>query len=311
MATSNGFMRSEYTQPTGKFDNLPRDYANIQVSPLASAMGAEVIGLDLAKISDAQFSEVEDALYRHKMIFFRDQNLRFEDQEALTARFGEFGTDAYTAGIDGHPNIQRVLKEASDVVPLIFGGTWHTDSAFLKEPPALSILYGIDIPPFGGDTWWANAALAYQALSPAMKQMLDPLKVEVSGRKVAKSFGAANTNEEKVEIASIDTDFKDDVLADSVFHPLVRTHPKTGERSLYLCPTYTVGLEGFSPREAAPLVDFLIDHVTQAIFTCRLRWAPKTLVIWDNRACVHHAFNDHDGYRREMLRTIVKGEMPV
>jgi len=311
MTISKSLMLGEYTQPSGKADNLPRDYANIQVRPLASSMGAEVSGVDLAKISDAQFNEVEDALYRHKMIYFRDQQLRFEDQEALTARFGEFGTDAYTAGIDGHPNIQRVLKEATDVVPLVFGGAWHTDSAFLKEPPALSILYGIDIPPFGGDTWWANSALAYQTLSAGMKQMIDTLKVEVSGRKVAKSFGAASTKKDKVEMASIDTDLKDDVLASSVFHPLVRTHPKTGERSLYLCPTYTVGLEGFSPYEAAPLVDFLIEHVTQPMFTCRLRWAPNTLVIWDNRACVHHAFNDHDGYRRELLRTIVKGEVPV
>lgn len=311
MASDKGIMRGEYTQPRGNFNNQPVTYSAIEAHALASSMGAEIRGVDLSRVTDQQFTEIEDALYKHKMIFFRNQKLGFEDQESFTSRFGEFGTDAYTSGIAGHPNIQRVLKEATDVVPLVFGGAWHTDSAFLTEPPALSILYGVDIPPYGGDTWWANAALAYQMLSPAMKELIAPLRVEVSGRKVAKSFGAASTNKDKVEITSMDTDLKDDVLATSVFHPLVRTHPKTGERSLYLCPTYTVGLQGFTPGEAAPLVDFLIEHVTQPMFTCRLRWEPNTLVIWDNRTCVHHAFNDHDGYRREMLRTIVKGEVPV
>jgi taurine dioxygenase len=138
--------------------------------------------------------------------------------------------------------------------------------------------------------------------------------VEVSGRKVQHSFRAASggdASDNRVDIASMDTDFKEEVLADSVFHPLVRTHPVTGEKSLYICPTYTVGIQGLTQREAAPIVDFLIGHVTQPIFTCRLRWQPQMLVIWDNRSCVHHAFNDHNGFRREMRRTIVQGEVPM
>ncbi|MGB7184589.1 MAG: TauD/TfdA family dioxygenase [Burkholderiaceae bacterium] len=308
---SKSVMRAEYSQPSGRFSNHAHSYRHIKADPLSSAMGAGISGVNLRSISDDALAEVKDALFHHKMVFFRDQQLSIADQEALTEKFGEFGVDAYTAGIDGHPNVQQVLKEAGDVVPLIFGGTWHTDSAFLVQPPALSILYGVDIPPYGGDTWWANSALAYDTLSEAMKQLISPLRVEVSGRKVQKTFRAAAKTKGKIDIASMDTDFKDDILGSSVFHPLVRTHPVTGAKSLYVCPTYSVGLEGFSAREAAPLVDFLTAHITQPMFTCRLQWQPNTLVIWDNRACVHHAFNDHDGFRREMRRTIVQGEVPV
>lgn len=303
-------MRAEYTQPSGRFANHARPYQHISAAPLASAMGARIDGVSLGSVSDAAIAEIQEALFHHKMIFFRDQQLDMSAQEALTLRFGEFGVDAYTAGVEGHPNVQQVLKEADDVVPLIFGGTWHTDSAFLKQPPAISILYGIDIPPYGGDTWWANSALAYDTLTDAMKQMLAPLKVEVSGRKVQRSFQAAAKTKGKIDIASMDTDFKDQMLAASVFHPLVRTHPVTGAKSLYVCPTYTVGIEGFSSREAAPIIDFLVSHITQPMFTCRLQWQPNTLVMWDNRSCVHHAFNDHDGFRREMRRTIVQGDVP-
>jgi taurine dioxygenase len=312
---SESVLNSPYTQPSGDFSNQARSYQHITAVPLASAMGARLDGIDVNAMSDAALAEVKDALFHHKMVFIRDQALDVPQQEVLTQRFGEFGVDAYTAGMPGHPNVQQVLKEADDVVPLIFGGAWHTDSAFLSQPPAISFLYGVDIPPFGGDTWWANAALAYRMLSPGMQTLLHGMRVQVSGSKVQRSFRAASSNagesDSQVDIASMNTDFKADVLSDNVSHPLVRTHPETGEKSLYLCPTYTVGIEGLTQREAAPIVDFLIDHVTQPIFTCRLQWEPATLVFWDNRSCVHHAFNDHNGFRREMRRTIVQGEVPV
>lgn len=115
-------------------------------------MGAAILGVDLAHMDEATFADLTHALYCHKMIFLRNQDLSFADQENLTARFGDFGTDAYTAGIPGHPHIQRVLKRADERTPLIFGGSWHTDSPFLTRPSAISILYGIDIPPYGGHT---------------------------------------------------------------------------------------------------------------------------------------------------------------
>ena len=118
------------------------------------------------------------------MIFVRDQDLDFAAQENLTARFGEFGTDAYTAGIPGHPHIQRVLKRADESAPLIFGGSRHTDSPFLDRPPAFSVLYGVDIPPYGGDTLWTNTVQALAALGDTMQTMLRPLRVHMSGRNV-------------------------------------------------------------------------------------------------------------------------------
>ena len=139
-------------QPTGKFDNSARAYKHISVAPLAAAMGAKISGVDLSSVSDMQFSEIEHALYRHKMVYFRDQRLDHKDQEAFTLRLGEFGTDAYTVGMPGHPNIQPLIKEADTRIKMIFGEGWHTDSPFLARPPAVSTLYSIDVPPYGGDT---------------------------------------------------------------------------------------------------------------------------------------------------------------
>ena len=304
-------MGSEYTQPSGTFDNQAKNYRYITSSPFSSSMGAEIEGVDLGKLNDAQFAEVEDALYHHKMVYFRDQDLSCEDQENLTLRFGDFGVDAYTAGIKGHPNLQCVVKEADERAAMIFGGSWHTDSPFLERPPAISLLYGVDIPPYGGDTLWTNTQLAYESLTATMQQMLAPLKVHMSGRRVLSGLRKHSPDQSDVRVTSMDINVKERTLIDGAVHPLIRTHPATGKKSLYVCPSYTIGIEGMTEYEAAPLIDFLCAHITQPIFNCRLRWAPKTFVMWDNRSCLHHAFNDHDGYRREMRRSIVSGEVPM
>ena len=300
-----------YVQPAGPPVNHEKAYAQLRARPLASAMGAEILGVNLATVDAATFAEITDALYHHKMIFFRDQKLRLVDQENLTARFGEFGTDAYTPGIPDHPNIQRVLKQADERAPLIFGGSWHTDSPFLARPPAISMLYGIDIPPYGGDTLWANTVQALAALGETMQVMLRPLRVHMSGRDVFAALRRHATADDTVRITSMDVALREQDLIDGAFHPLIRTHPVTGDQSLYVDETYAVGIEGMSDYEAAPLLAFLCAHVTRPLFQCRLRWEPRTVALWDNRTCLHHAFNDHDGFRREMLRTIVAGEIPV
>ncbi len=304
-------LEAEHTQPSGTFDNRAKRYRHLEAHPLSSAMGAEIRGVDLAAVSDAQFAEIEDALYHHKMLYFRDQKLRYEDQERLTLCFGRFGVDAYTAGVEGHPNVQRVVKEADERAPMIFGGNWHTDSPFLERPPAVSLLFGVEIPPYGGDTWWANTQLAYESLSAAMRAMLAPLKVHMSARKVLAGLRKHSPDDTDVKVTSMDIEVKERTLIDGAVHPLVRTHPATGRKSLYVDPTYTVGIEGMTAYEANPLVEFLCGHITQPIFTCRLRWETGTFAMWDNRGCLHHAFNDHDGFRREMLRTIAEGEIPV
>lgn len=304
------------THPTGCFDNHAHDYRRIEVAPLAAAMGAEISGLQVAGIDDETFAEIEAALFRHKMIYLRDQKLSHADQEKFSRRFGPFAEDAYTRGVDGHPDVQPVVREADHREGMIFGSGWHTDSPFLAQPPAISLLYGVDIPPYGGDTIWANSALAYACLSETMKSMIGGLKVHMSMRNI---IASAQANVEPGDsplgrlAATRDAGPLPEDLAIKVrgsYHPLVRSHPVTGEKSLYCDADYTVGIEGMTEAESRPLLQFLVDHITQPAFTCRLRWQPGTLTFWDNRLCIHQAFNDHQGFRREMYRTTIAGEAP-
>jgi alpha-ketoglutarate-dependent taurine dioxygenase len=301
-------MEMQLIDPT-VFDNSPEAHQHIEVAPLAAAMGAEVCDVQAAELDDAAFEEVRRALFRHKMIYFRDQRLSHADHERFTLRLGEFGDDAYTTGVPGHEQIQPVTKQAGVVVPMIFGTGWHTDSAFLERPPAISTLYAVDVPPWGGDTIWANTALALRTLSPAMQDLLTGLRVRMSRSDVVATQVKAGA-----PIPTITRDLADDELArhlTGTAHPLVRTHPVTGERALYVDETYTAGIEGLTDAEASPLLHFLVEHVTNSTFTCRLRWAPGTFTIWDNRTTVHQAYNDHVGHRREMYRTTVRGEVPA
>ena len=303
--------------PTGGFSNRPAENRHIEVRPLAAAMGAEIRGVSIADLSEAAFAEVQAALFHHKMIYFRDQEITHADQEAFSRRFGPFAEDAYTHGVPGHRDVQPLIKEASQTIGMVFGAGWHTDSPFLPQPPAISMLYGVDIPPWGGDTIWANSVLAYETLSETMKQMIAPLKVRMSMALVLKSAQAHQAADETPlgrVAATRELDHLPDDIARKVTgsaHPLVRTHPVTGEKSLYCDETYAAGIEGLTEAEAEPLLKFLVGHITQPAFTCRLRWEAKTYVAWDNRICVHQAFNDYDDFRRELYRTTIAGETPA
>lgn len=303
--------------PTGLFDNHAVATDHIEVAPLAAAMGAEIRGVDLRDVSDAAFGGIEAALYRHKMIYFRGQPLSHADHEALSLRFGPFAEDAYTEGVPGHRNVHPLIRDADDRSRMVFGSGWHTDSPFLPRPPAITTLRSVEVPPFGGDTIWCNSALAYAALSEAYRAMIDGLRAHFSMTRVvsaartaveagATPMGRLATIRDAAELPEA----VQRKVAGSV-HPLVRTHPVTGERALYVDEVYAVGIEGMTDAEAAPLLAFLWNHVTNAAFSCRLRWEPDMLVIWDNRLCVHAAFNDTWGYRRELYRTTVHGETPA
>jgi taurine dioxygenase len=300
--------------PTGKFDNHAKPYARIRAVPLASAMGAEIQGARLEDVDAEQFAEIQDALHRHKMLFFRDQHLHHADQERFTLRFGEFGTDAYTAGVEGHRNVQPVIKEADVRVIMVFGNGWHTDSPFLERPPAISMLYGVDIPPYGGDTLFANTELAYDCLSEPMKRVVAELRVHMSAVEVVAVLHEMNRGPGQAarpsKMGNIELDVEPDSMVEGAFHPLVRTHPATGRKALYVDETYSQSIQGMTRAESAALLGFLREHVTQPAFTCRLRWEKNTFTLWDNRSCIHQAFNDFDGYRREMYRTTVLGEIP-
>jgi alpha-ketoglutarate-dependent taurine dioxygenase len=303
--------------PTGKFDNHAASYQSIQAKPLAAALGAEILGVNVAAPSDAQCAEIQHALFRHKMIYFRGQKLTHAEHEAFSLRFGAFAQDAYTQGVPGHRNVHPLIKEADDPSKMVFGEGWHTDSPFLPEPPAITILRSIQVPPFGGDTTWSNSALAYAMLSDTYRAMIQGLRVRFSMRDVLKSA------QDAVEIsdspigrlaATRDAERLSDDLRRKIIgsaHPLVRTHPVSGEKALYVDSAYAIGIEGMLPEESAPILAYLVEHITQPAFSCRLRWEPDTVVLWDNRLCVHQAYNDYQGYRRELYRTTVAGEKPV
>jgi taurine dioxygenase len=297
--------------PPSHYDDQANGFTLIKTLPLASAMGAEVQGVYLPTASDAQLAQVKAALYHYKMVFFRDQQLSIEDQETLTLRFGPFGTDAYTKGMPGHPHVQHVLKEASTRVDRVFGEGWHTDSPFLAQPPAVSLLYAGHIPPWGGDTWWANSELAYEFLSDGMKALLQGLRVHMTARETIRQTVRKDAQGREI-VGDMEMAMQaQEEMVRGQFHPLVRTHPETGRKALYVDPIYAQGIQGLKDEEARPLLDYLVRHITRDDFACRLRWAPGTLVMWDNRICLHKAFNDYDGYRREMIRTIVNGEVPA
>jgi alpha-ketoglutarate-dependent taurine dioxygenase len=302
--------------PTGHFDNSPLPAKHIEVVPLAAAMGAEIRGVDVARITDAQFAEVEQALFRHKMVYFRGQQLTHADHEAFSLRLGPFAEDAYTSGIAGHPNVHPLIKEADDQSKHVFGEGWHTDSPFLAEPPSITLLYSRQIPPWGGDTIWANAALAYASLSDGYRKLIDGLRVHFSIRDVLSSVQRNSELRDSPTGRLAQTRGAAEYPADlqrkirGNFHPLVRVHARTGEKSLYVDGSYAIGIEGLTDEEARPILDYLVGFIVQHAFTCRLRWEVGTLAMWDNRLCLHQAFNDYQGWRREMYRTTVAGEKP-
>ena len=292
--------------PSGDFDNHASKSNHFEVRPLSAAMGAEVVGVRLPELSDEGFEQFKQALYRHKMLYLKDQHLTHAEHEEFGARLGPFAVDAYTQGVPGHRDVHPIIKEADTKVASLFGGGWHTDSPFLETPPAITTLRSVEVPPFGGDTSWTNCALAFRHLSRTYQDMLRSLRVHMS---------AANNvrTQEKLMGKAINFSDKDQFEQGQrgSYHPLVRTHPETGEESLYICDTYTVGFEGMTTAEAKPIVDFLVAHCTQHAFTCRLRWEPGMVALWDNRGTMHLGPNDYDGYRREMYRTTTAGGVPV
>ena len=171
----------------------------------------------------------------------------------------------------------------------------------------MSILHGVEIPPYGGDTIWYNSVLAYESLSSTMKSILSPLRVHMSAQNVIGSMKAlAQDSPSGPKMSDMELELDVQSMLDGSYHPLIRKHPVSGEVSLYCDAVYAVGLEGMTDRESRPLLEFLVAHLTQEMFSCRLRWEPHTVAVWDNRICLHRAFNDYDGYRREMHRTTVK-----
>ncbi len=276
-------------------------YEHIEVHPVAGALGAEVRGVDLGALDDATFEEIHSAFLDHLVLFFRDQKLTPEQQIAFARRFGPIGYYPFVEGLKEHPEIVEVLKEPHETVN--FGGIWHSDTSYLARPPLGSVLYAKEIPPVGGDTLFANMYMAYEALSDGMKRLLEGLRAVNSARKGT----AATTRETRVRERPKDSS---NVQTESV-HPAIRTHPETGRKAIYVNVGHTVRFEGMTEEESAPILEFLFDHVTRPEFTCRFRWRPGSVAVWDNRCTQHYAMNDYHGHRRLMHRVTIEGEVPV
>ncbi len=279
----------------------------VKISPVAPACGADVVDVDMRTASDETYSELLRALSIHGVLFFRDQSLSPEDQVAVTRRFGPILRVPYIKHLDEHPDIIAVLKEADEKKISTFGGTWHSDFSFLDEPPSLTLLYGIEIPQFGGDTVWSSQYAAYEALSDGMKKMLDPL-VAIQ---TAWPHGTRGPGPNAAVSRSVSMTRNDPSADREVRQPVVRIHPISGKRALFVNPVYTQYFEGMTEEESRPLLHFLFQHASKAEFTCRLRWQSGTLAIWDNRCLLHLAINDYDGSRRLLHRTTVAGERPI
>ena len=288
--------------PNGEFDNHPFESPHFENINVPNLPPAEIAGVRLPDLSDEGFEHFKQALYHHKMLFLKDQHLTHAEHEEFGARLGPFAVDAYTQGVPGHREVHPIIKEADTKAASLFGGGWHTDSPFLEEPPAITTLRSVEVPPYGGDTSWANCALAFRHLSKPYRDMLRGLRVHMS---------AANNYATQEKLLGKAIQFADREQFEQgqrgTFHPFVRAHPETGEESLYICDTYASGFEGMTTHEAKPLIDFLVAHCTQHAFTCRLRWEAGMVALWDNRATMHLGPNDYDGYRREMYRTTTAG----
>ena len=275
---------------------------------MTGRIGAVVTGVDLsAPIGEDLAEALRDALARHQVLVLPDQHLDIAAQKRLTQAFGPLFRSDYVDAMEDEPYVIRVLKEA-DEGGGVFGGDWHADFSFLPEPPAGSVLTGVEIPPAGGDTVWASQMAAWETLP-------EPLKLLLDGRDaihVGKPYGVrwAPPADERSG-ASIRMRRGDPAADEERRHPAVFTHPRTGRRGLFLNPLYVTRLDGLSEAESRPLLEQIQRHTLRPEFQCRLRWRAGTVAIWDNFATQHYAVNDYLGHRRLMYRTTFAGPAPV
>ncbi len=288
---------------TGALESTPP--AALDIRPLAGAMGAEIFGVDLANLSDEGFAEVAAALYRYGAIVVREQELSHDAHLALARRWGEPEVHPIVNGIDGHPEIIKMHKAKGDAAT--FGVGWHSDNSFTERPSLCSIVYGVAVPPYGGDTLFANQVLAYEHLSPGMRRMLDGLSAVHS----AKYAYTASTTVDKFEGKTTMSYRYTDAVGSEVVHPVVRTHPVTGRKALYVNPMFTVRFDEMSEAESRPLLDYLFRHSVREDFQCRVRWQQGSVTIWDNRCVQHTALDDCQGFERIHFRVTVRGERPT
>ena len=259
---------------------------SVEIVQLAGSVGAQVVGVDLAQpLDDRTFDEIRAAFLQHLVLVFRNQDITPENHLDFARRWGVVLVHPYVPSIDGHPGVMKVY----DPTPIT--QQWHADITYAVRPPKLSILVARTLPPVGGDTMFANQYLAYETLSPKLQELLRSLRAEHQGTALAKQQGLTD----------------DEIKAT---HPVVRTHPETGRRSLFINADYTKRFEGMTDDESRPLLEFLYRHASRPEFTFRHRWAPGDILMWDNRAVQHAVIGDVGGAERALHRVTIEGDEP-
>ncbi|CAH0302084.1 TauD/TfdA family dioxygenase [Roseomonas sp. CECT 9278] len=272
------------------------------VTRASGSCGAEVSGIDFRDgVDAATIAALRATWLDHGVLFLRDVDLPPRAFLDFAQHFGTPVEYPFVRGLEGFPQITPVVKEPHERVN--FGGVWHSDTAYLERPPMATMLVARETPPAGGDTLFADARAAYDALSDGLRATLDGLRAINSSKKADASKTREDRQKERGAVTNAE------VLEAS--HPVVRTHPETGRRALYVNLGHTTQFEGWTAEESKPLLDYLFAHLMKPEFTCRFRWAPGSLALWDNRAVQHYPVNDYHGHRREMHRITLAGDVPA
>lgn len=273
---------------------------SFSVKKLGTALGAEIHGVDLAgELTEAIVSRIRESLLVHGVVFFRDQNLDAGSLLALSRKFGNPAPYPFVAGTK-YPEVVEVRKEPHE--QMNFGGLWHSDTSYLEKPPLGSILYAVEVPPQGGDTLFSCMYRAYDALSDELKnELVGKIAINSSSKKAA-----AVTRTARID----DSPGKQKNQLFRSRHPIVRTHPETGRKSLYCSLAHTVKIEGMDETASVAVLEQLYTEQQREEFVCRFKWQRGSVAFWDNRCTQHNAMNDYQGHRRVMLRVTIEGDVP-
>lgn len=275
----------------------------MQIKRLSGAVGAEILGVDLVgNISDALIADIRKIWLENGVVFFRDQNMTMDQFQSFAMRFGEIVEYPFVKGLPDHPFIIPVLKLPHEKHN--FGGIWHTDTTYLQTPPMATMLIAEELPPFGGDTLFSSNYAAYEALSPDLQRVLQGLRGVNSSAKAT----VTKTREDRVGDSAKEENVRKELVSE---HPVVRTHPETGRKALYVNPGHTMRFAGWTEEESAPLLEYLFQHQVKPEFTCRFSWTPKSIALWDNRCVMHNPVNDYHGHKRLLYRITLKGDTPA
>lgn len=273
-----------------------RPYESLTVDKLTPVIGAEIAGIDLSRpLSNVQVDEVHRALAENLVIFFRDQNITPEQHLAFGRLFGDLHVHPAAPHADGHPELLKIYADKDS--PRANGEAWHSDVSCEPEPPMGSILHIKQCPPKGGDTLFANMYAAYEALSDRMKAYLDGLTAIHDGEHVFRGTYANYGVKDKPSYPRAE-------------HPVIRTHPVTGRKCLFVNGGFTTRIVGIPRDESDAILRYLFDHAANPLFQCRFRWQPNSIAFWDNRCAQHRAMWDYWPHTRSGARVTVKGDKP-